>query len=124
MGLHSRFIKPARSRISLDILLLTADGGDGIGRDGCLCWLRPPDPDRGVAVIFSPWTAAGDALAQSAAAGGRFVRFGAFPFIAVVVPDGPGYVDRVLGRGAWFALDPSALAACLGSRIVTSAIVK
>jgi hypothetical protein len=123
MGLHSRFIKPARSRFSLDILLLTVTAAmTVVGTVAVLA--PPPDPDRGVAVIFSPWTAAGDALAQSSAAGGRFVRFGAFPFIAVVVPDGPGYVDRVLGRGAWFALDPSALAACLGSRIVTSAIVK
>jgi hypothetical protein len=96
MGLHSRFIKPARSRFSLDILLLTVTAAMTlVGTVAVLA--PPPDPDRGVAVIFSPWTAAGDALAQSSAAGGRFVRFGAFPFIAVVVPDGPGYVDACSG---------------------------
>jgi hypothetical protein len=116
MGLHSRIVKPARSRISLDILLLTVTAA--IALVGTVAVLAPAsNPDRGVAVIFPPWIAAGDALAQSAAASGRFVRFGAFPFIAVVVPDDAGYVDRVLRRGAWFALDPAALAACLGNRI-------
>jgi hypothetical protein len=116
MGFTSRFIKPAGSGISLDIGILSAISGAALIATTALL-AAPPSPDSGVAVIFSPWTPADEALSQSSAAGGRFVRFGAFPFIAVVVPDDDGYVDRVLRRGAWFALDPAALAACLGNRI-------
>jgi hypothetical protein len=116
MGFTSRFIKPAGSGISLDIGILSAISGAALIATAALL-AAPQSVDRGVAVIFSPWTPADEALSQSSAAGGRFVRFGAFPFIAVVVPDDDGYVDRVLRRGAWFALDPAALAACLGNRI-------
>jgi hypothetical protein len=119
MGFQSRFVKPAGSGISLDIAILSTISGAALVATAAML-AAPPSIERGVAVIFSPWTPANEALSQSSAAGGRFVRFGAFPFIAVVVPDDDGYVDRVRRRGAWFAFDPAALAACLGNRIPAS----
>lgn len=74
--------------------------------------LAPRDPQAGVAVIFSPWTAPESALGRAVEAGGRFVRFGGLPFIAVVIPDDAGYASRILGEGAWLVVDPRALAAC------------
>ncbi len=75
--------------------------------------LTPRDPAQGVAVIFAPWTPADAALSQAVEGGGRFVRFGGLPFIAVVVPDDVKYPDRMLHAGAWLVVDPVALAACL-----------
>lgn len=76
--------------------------------------LTPKDqPGGSVAVIFAPWTGASDAIAQAAGAGARFVRFGAFDFIAIVQPEQEHYASQVLERGAWFIADPVALAACL-----------
>jgi len=75
--------------------------------------LAPRNEAPGVAVIFSPWTNARDALSRSAEAGSRFVRFGAFDFIAVVEPDNEHFARQVRARGAWFIADPAALAACL-----------
>jgi hypothetical protein len=75
--------------------------------------LKPRDPQSGVAVIFSPWTAPEAALLRAAEAGGRFVRFGGLPFIAVVVPDDLDYPSRILAAGAWLVVDPQAIAACL-----------
>lgn len=46
-------------------------------------------------------------------AGARFVRFGGFRFIAVVIPDRPDYVEQVMKSSAWLVVDPQALAACL-----------
>jgi hypothetical protein len=41
------------------------------------------------------------------------VRFGGFDFIAIVKPDDPGYVGRVLSDHALLAIDPELLAGCL-----------
>jgi hypothetical protein len=75
--------------------------------------LAPKNGTGGVAVIFAPWTEAADALARSAGAGGRFVRFGAFDFISIVEPEASTYAQRARASGAWFVADPAALAACL-----------
>jgi hypothetical protein len=77
--------------------------------------LAPKDPASGVAVIFSPWTDAAAALARATDPGSRFVRYGGFPFIVVVVPEAPDYIARVSAEGALFVADPESLAACLGS---------
>lgn len=63
--------------------------------------------------MFAPWTSASEALSRATAPGGRFVRFGAFDFIAVVEPEAGGYAERVRANGAWLLADPMALAACL-----------
>ena len=75
--------------------------------------LRPSHPAIGVAVVYSPWTTAGETIVRSVGAGARFVRFGGADFIAIVMPDEADYLDRVLADSALLALDPQVLAACL-----------
>jgi hypothetical protein len=74
--------------------------------------LAPREPADGVAVIFAPWTDAGAALTRAVEAGGRFVRYGGYDFIVVIIPEAPDYVSRVNAAGALFVVDPEALAAC------------
>lgn len=75
--------------------------------------LAPREPERGVAVVFAPWTTPEMALARSVEAGARFVRFGGYGFIAVGVADDRDYAARAMAKGAWLVLDPQLLAACL-----------
>src|SRR5215467_5009146 len=75
--------------------------------------LAPRDPAQGVGVVFAPWIDADAAFIRSVEAGGRFVRFGAFPFIVVVTPETADYADHVRAAGALFIVDPRVLAACL-----------
>jgi hypothetical protein len=86
---------------------------------GARTGLMPQDPTRGVAVIFAPWTPAARTLSLAVGSGGRFVRFGGLPFIAVVMPDDATYPDRMLGTGAWLVVDPQALAACWSALSIT-----
>jgi hypothetical protein len=79
---------------------------------GARVGLTSRDPSQGVAVIFAPWTAAENTLSRAVEGGGRFVRFGGLPFIAVVMPDNANYPDRMLDAGAWLVVDPQTLAAC------------
>jgi hypothetical protein len=73
----------------------------------------PSDPKAGLGVVFAPWVSERAAFTRSVEAGARFVRFGGFPFIVVVMPEAPDYAARVSAAGAWFIVDPQALAACL-----------
>src|SRR5262245_7026235 len=77
--------------------------------------LAPRDPAQGVGVVFAPWTQADAAFVRAVEAGGRFVRFGALPFIVVVTPETADYAARVRAAGALFLVDPQVLAACLPS---------
>jgi hypothetical protein len=77
--------------------------------------LVPNNPTAGVAVIYAPWTAANETMIRAVSAGARFVRFGGFQFIAVVMPERPDYVEQAMKGSAWLVVDPQALAACLGS---------
>ncbi len=74
--------------------------------------LLPLKSDDGVAVMFAPWTSAADSMTQATDSGGRFVRFGGLPFVAIVMPADRTYADRMLSRGAWLVMDPKFLAAC------------
>lgn len=74
--------------------------------------LVPQNSDDGVAVMFAPWTSAPESLSQATQDGGRFVRFGGLPFIAIVMPGDAGYADRMLANGAWLVMDPKLIAAC------------
>lgn len=74
--------------------------------------LTPRDPAKGAALVFAPWTTANETLSKALASGGRFVRFGGVPFIAVVVPDNDDKASRLFDTGAWLVLDPEILAAC------------
>ena len=80
--------------------------------------LVPSNPEQGVAVIYAPWTSANQTMLQAVAAGARFVRFGGFSFIAIVMPERPDYVDRVLAGSALLAIDPQVLAACLPAALL------
>jgi hypothetical protein len=75
--------------------------------------LVPRDQASGVAVIFAPGTTAEETLVRAVSAGARFVRFGGFDFVAIVMPETPDYVERVLAGSAVLAVDPRVLAACL-----------
>jgi hypothetical protein len=75
--------------------------------------IAPKQNTSAVAVIFSPWTDAAEAMSRSVESGGRFVRFGAFDFIAIVEPESGEYARRVRDAGAWLLADPVTLAACL-----------
>src|SRR5947208_15721898 len=75
--------------------------------------LLPRDPSLGVAVIYAPGTTADETVVRAVSAGARFVRFGGFDFIAIVMPETPDYVERVLAGSALLAVDPRVLAACL-----------
>jgi hypothetical protein len=77
--------------------------------------LAPNNPAAGVAVVYAPWTTAAETMARAVEAGARFVRFGGFQFIAVVMPERPDYVEQVMKGSAWLTVDPQALAACLGA---------
>jgi hypothetical protein len=101
------------SRHGLDgllILIVAVAGLYGAVRVG----LQPRDPASGIGVIFAPWTSESSAL-ERATAGARFVRFGAWPFIVVVVPDTPDDAARLSDAGAWLVVDPQVLAACFGA---------
>ncbi len=75
--------------------------------------LKPRDPANGVALVFAPWSDAESTFRSAIETGGRFIRFGGLPFIAVVMPEAPEFSQRVSASRAWFLADPKALAACL-----------
>jgi len=75
--------------------------------------MLPANASAGVAVIYAPWTTADQTMIRAVSAGARFVRFGGFDFIAIVMPEQPDYVDRVLADSALLAVDPQVLAGCL-----------
>lgn len=104
---------PARSSSSLAsvalIAVLTFASFAIVLRVGLL----PAHPEQGVAVIYAPWTPADQTMIRAVGAGARFVRFGGFDFIAVVMPERPDYVERALAGTALLAIDPKVLAACL-----------
>ncbi len=77
--------------------------------------LAPKQGAGGVAVVFAPWTGATEAFGLAVGAGGRFIRFGAFDFIAVIEPEAADYITRARANGAWLIADPKALAACLNA---------
>jgi hypothetical protein len=66
-----------------------------------------------VAVVFPPWWSAQQAFEAAAAANAVFVRPTAIPAIVVVRPDERAGLIRLHEAGAWFAIDPRAVAACL-----------
>jgi hypothetical protein len=49
------------------------------------------------------------------------VRYGGFDFIAIVMPEEPDYVERVLADSALLAVDPKVLAGCLPASFLKKA---
>jgi hypothetical protein len=66
-----------------------------------------------VAVVFPPWWSAQQALQAAASANAAFVRTTAIPAVLVVRPDDRAGLTRLREAGAWLAIDPRAVAACL-----------
>lgn len=66
-----------------------------------------------VAVVFPPWWSAQHALQAAASANAAFVRTTAIPAVLVVRPDERAGLTRLRDAGAWIAIDPQAVAACL-----------
>ncbi|HLX17388.1 MAG TPA: hypothetical protein VKS24_19545 [Bradyrhizobium sp.] len=66
-----------------------------------------------VAVAFPPWWSSQQAFEAAASANVRIVRATAIPAVLVVRHgDGAG-LARLREAGAWFVIDPQAVAACL-----------
>lgn len=103
----------ARSRFRwFDTLLLAGAAFFSLAAVAAIT-LAPKENAEGIAVIFAPWTSAAETMTRSVQPGGRFVRFGAFDFIAVVDSSGANQARILRESGAWLLADPAALAACL-----------
>ncbi|MEQ9556336.1 MAG: hypothetical protein RIG67_11205 [Rhodospirillales bacterium] len=63
--------------------------------------------------MFPPGLDGDQVLARIAEAGGRLVREGAWPFIAVIALDTPETLARLSDQGALFTVNPLALGSCL-----------
>jgi hypothetical protein len=104
--------------LDLSLIAILAIGSFGaILRVGLL----PANPGAGVAVIYAPWTTADRTIIRAVGAGARFVRFGGFDFIAIVMPEQPDYIERVLAGSALLAVDPQVLAGCLPASLLKKA---
>lgn len=68
-----------------------------------------------VAVAFPPWWSAQQVLLAAASADAAIVRTTALPAILVVRPNDHEGLARLHSAGAWFAIDPQAIAACFGT---------
>jgi hypothetical protein len=68
-----------------------------------------------VAVVFPPWWSSQQALLAATSANAAIVRMTALPAILVVRPDDHEGLTRLHQAGAWFAIDPQAVAACFGN---------
>jgi hypothetical protein len=69
-----------------------------------------------VAVAFPVWWDSQQAISAAASANAAIVRVTAVPSLLVVRPDGAEGLSRLHEAGAWFAIDPQAVAACFSNR--------
>jgi len=69
-----------------------------------------------VAVAFPAWWSSRQALAAAASADAAIVRMTAVPSLLVVRPDGREGLSRLHEAGAWFTIDPQAVAACFSKQ--------
>jgi hypothetical protein len=65
-----------------------------------------------VAVAFPVWWDSHEAFSAAASANAAIIRVTAVPSLLVVRPDGREGLSRLQAAGAWFAIDPQAIAAC------------
>jgi hypothetical protein len=66
-----------------------------------------------VAVVFPPWWSTQRSLAAAASAGTAIVRTGGIASVIVVQSPGADSLQRLHDAGAWFAIDPRAVDACV-----------
>ncbi|CCE11881.1 conserved exported hypothetical protein [Bradyrhizobium sp. STM 3843] len=66
-----------------------------------------------VAVAFPPWWSAQRAMLAAASADAALVRTTTLPSLLVVRPGGSNGLARLREAGAWLAIDPQAVSACL-----------
>lgn len=74
---------------------------------------------KAVAAIFPPWWSAQQSMSAIAVAGASVVRTGAVSAIIIVQPAPGDGLTRLREAGAWFALDPQAVAACFSNLTAT-----
>jgi hypothetical protein len=67
-----------------------------------------------VAVVFPPWWSSQQSLLAVASANAAIVRITALSAVVVVRPDDHEGLARLHHAGAWFTIDPQAVAACFG----------
>ena len=67
-----------------------------------------------VAILFPPWWSSQQAFLAAASAEAAVVRMTAVPSLLIVRPNERDGLTRLHRAGAWLALDPQAIAACLG----------
>jgi hypothetical protein len=65
-----------------------------------------------VAVAFPVWWDSHEAFSAAASANAAIIRVTAIPSLLVVRPDGREGLSRLQAAGAWFTIDPQAIAAC------------
>jgi hypothetical protein len=71
--------------------------------------------DSVVAVIFPPWWTADRVFAAAAAADASIVRAGGFGPVLVVQPAATNGLQRLYHAGAWLAMNPTGIGACLAN---------
>ncbi|CAN5355475.1 hypothetical protein BH10PSE10_BH10PSE10_00900 [soil metagenome] len=81
--------------------------------------LQPRSDADTVAAIFPPWWSAKRAMQATAAAGASVIRTGVIPSIMVVQPAHDDGLTKLRAAGAWFAMDPRAVAACFSGLTTT-----
>ena len=97
------------------------------GSTPCCCWSRASSAIAAlsfqarpgaevVAVAFPVWWDSQQAFSAAASANAAIVRVTAVPSLLVVRPDGAEGLSRLHEAGAWFAIDPQAIAACFTNR--------
>jgi hypothetical protein len=69
-----------------------------------------------VAVAFPVWWDSRQAFSAAASANAAIVRVTAVPSLLVVRPDGVEGLSRLHEAGAWFVIDPQAIAACFTNK--------
>ncbi len=75
--------------------------------------LQPRPGAEVVAVAFPPWWGTPQVFAAAASANAAIVRITGIPSVLVVAPDRGDGLARLRQAGAWFTMDPQAIAACL-----------
>jgi len=68
-----------------------------------------------VAVAFPPWWSTEQTFNAAASADAAIIRMTAVPSLLVVRPDQHDGLNRLRNAGAWLAMDPQAIAACISN---------